>query len=120
MMKKQSMDVAHNSVQSLLRYITDPAKPSHWRTKTMKNLPDRIGPCTGIFWWDDHIPLFEFSLLQGDFEEPRGYVIASSSEALPPIIEYSLEGLTYSQKLHSYITTLLASRNILYSQISWY
>lgn len=57
-----------------------------------------------VFWWDDNTPLHEYNL-------GNGYVLASTSKDMPPIMEYTISGEPLSQSIlkivamHGYIET---------------
>lgn len=78
---------------------------------------DRLGGPSAVYWWDDQTPLFEVPLYAND--APAGYVIASGTYELPPILEASPMGIPASQRLTADITSYLVQSDRYPSAIRW-
>ncbi|MCA9080892.1 MAG: hypothetical protein KDA58_10060 [Planctomycetaceae bacterium] len=70
-----------------------PRQPAHWP------VPNRVGDCSALFWWDDDHPVFEIPLFHND--DPAGFVVASGTEDLPPILQASPLGGTRSAAMNA-------------------
>lgn len=86
-------------------------RPSSWP------IADRFGMPTAVFWWDDDTPLFEVPLYRGN--SPAGYVIASGTRALPPILEASPNGLPPSSRMAAAVTSHLVQTGRFPVSIHW-
>jgi hypothetical protein len=75
-------------------------------------LPARIDLRPSLLWWDDYTALFEYSLVSHK-GNPAGYVITSTHQGIPPVVEFSLEGPSLSGQLGTHwIRTLQAMEGI--------
>lgn len=82
-------------------------------------LPNSVGACTAVFWWDDKTPLLEYEFLD-DQGNSSGYIILSTSRAIPPVHEFAFQGVTLSAKLFRHLTSFLGYREAYYKSITWY
>lgn len=65
-----------------------------------------------IFLWAGTIPLYEVPLINLATHQASGYVLVSSSEALPPFLEYAREGLPLSRQIQRSIAPALAKAGL--------
>lgn len=65
-----------------------------------------------VFWWYGSIPLVEVPLTNASGTQSNGYLLVSTDRELPPILEYSLDGLPLSRQILQQLTPALARSNL--------
>ncbi len=73
-----------------------------------------------VFWWNTTLKLYDIPLINIVTKKSAGYFLVSESKQLPPIIEYSTEGLSLKEQIDANIYHVLKETEIKGVPLNYY
>ncbi|MFC1800603.1 hypothetical protein ACFLYT_00960 [Nanoarchaeota archaeon] len=75
-------------------------------------MPLELRPHSGTYRWDDDKNLVEFPFVNTETSDESGYVIVSADRSLTPVIEYTTEGMPFSEVLQDQLRSALTRSSL--------